>query len=165
MEFTQLYGDVHNDIDIDEDDDNNVLISRDNFTFIDNSEQINGNNVHFYRGYEDATKDLNEPTNDHEFWLNKRDLQHENYLSHDKDRNDTEFNQFDNLEARHKKFMSKMLIYQKGSRDSFYNVVLYALVFKMSKKFDSVTNEGKIEGVIGIDTYKKFKNRYRRLKT
>ena len=34
----------------------------------------------------------------------------------------------------------------------------------MSKKFDSVTNEGKIEGVIGIDTYKKFKNRYRRLK-
>lgn len=78
MEFTQLYGDVHNDIDIDEDDDDNVLISRDNFTFIDNSEQINGNNVHFYRGYEDATKDLNEPTNDHEFWLNKRDLQHEN---------------------------------------------------------------------------------------
>lgn len=85
-------------------------------------------------------------------------------MSHDKDRNDTEFDQFDNLETRHKKFMSKMLIYQKGSRDSFYNVVLYALVFKMSKKFDSVTNEGKIEGVIGIDTYKKFKNRYRRLK-
>ena len=88
--------------------------------------------------------------------VDKRDLQPENYLSHDQDRNEIEFDEIDDVEARKKKFRSKMLIYQKGSKDSFCNAVLYAVVFKMTRKFDFVTDESKVEATIGADTYKKF---------
>ena len=54
-----------------------------------------------------------------------------------------------------------MLIYQKVSKDPFYNAVLCALVLKMSKKFDFVTDESKIKATIGTDTYKKFKKNKR----
>ena len=50
-----------------------------------------------------------------------------------------------------------MLIYQKGSKNPFYNAVLYALVFKMSKKLNFIINESKIEEAIGTDMYKKLK--------
>ena len=50
-----------------------------------------------------------------------------------------------------------MLIYQKGSRVSFYNALLYAVFFKMSKKFSFVTDENKIENAIGTGTYQKLK--------
>ena len=69
------------DIDIDDNDDGHVLVSKDDYTFIDVSEQINGNDVDFYRGFENVTRDLNEPINDHEDWLCKRVLQPESYLS------------------------------------------------------------------------------------
>lgn len=49
-----------------------------------------------------------------------------------------------------------MLIRQKGSKDSFYNAVLYALVFKMSKKIDFVTDGNKIDKTLGSDTCQKF---------
>ena len=68
------------DIDIDDNDDGHVLVSKDDYTFIDVSEQINGNDVDFYRGFENVTRDLNEPINDHEDWLWKRVLQLESYL-------------------------------------------------------------------------------------
>ena len=51
MEFIQLYADVDNDIDKDVNDDEQFLVSKDDYTFIDDSEQINGNDVDFYRGF------------------------------------------------------------------------------------------------------------------
>ena len=50
-----------------------------------------------------------------------------------------------------------MLIYQKGSKVSFYNALLYTVFFKMSKKFSFVTDENKIENAIGTGTYQKLK--------
>ena len=164
MEFVQLYADVDNDIDIDDDDGSQVLVSKNDYTLIDDSEQINGNDADFFRGFENVTRNLNEPINDHEHWIDKRDHQPENYLSHEKDKNEMKFDEFYNVEARNKKFTSKMLIYQKGSKDSFYNGVLYAFAFKMSKKSDFVTDESKIEAIIGTDTYKKSKKNKRRPK-
>ena len=61
MEVIQFYADANNDINIDDDDDDQVLASKDDYTFIDDSEQ-NGNNVDFYRGFENVTRDLNERT-------------------------------------------------------------------------------------------------------
>ena len=77
MEVIQFYADANNDINIDDDDDDQVLASKDDYTFIDDSEQ-NGNNVDFYRGFENVTRDLNERIDNHEDYLIKRDLQHEN---------------------------------------------------------------------------------------
>lgn len=82
MEFIQLDVDVDNDIDMDNDDDDQVSVSKDDYTFINDSEHINGNSENFYRGFENATRDLDEPINNHEDWLNKRGRQPENYLSH-----------------------------------------------------------------------------------
>ena len=82
MEFIQLDVDVDNDIDMDNDDDDQVSVSKDDYTFIHDSEHINGNSGNFYRGFENATRDLDEPINNHEDWLNKRGRQPENYLSH-----------------------------------------------------------------------------------
>lgn len=81
MEVIQFYADVNNDINIDDDDDDQVLASKDDYTFIDDSEQ-NGNNVDFYRGFKNVTRDLYERIDNHEDYLIKRDLQHE------KDRNE-----------------------------------------------------------------------------
>ena len=83
MKFIQMPPHVDNDIDIDDDDEDQILVSKDDYVFIDDSEQINGNDVDFYRGFDNVTRDLNEPIGDHEDWLNKRDLQPEKYLSHD----------------------------------------------------------------------------------
>lgn len=50
MEFIQYYADVDNDIDIDDNDNNQVLVDKVDYTFIDYSKQINSNDVDFYRG-------------------------------------------------------------------------------------------------------------------
>ena len=55
-----------------------------------------------------------------------------------------------------KRFRSKMVIYHKGLKDSFYNAALYAVIFKMCKKFDFITNENEIGKTIGVDTFQKF---------
>ena len=82
MEFIQLYSDVDNDIDIDEDiDDEQVSMSKDDYTFTDDTKQTNGNNVDFHREFEHETKKLNEPIDDHEDWLDQRDIQPSNYVS------------------------------------------------------------------------------------
>ena len=83
MKFIQMPPHIDNDIDIDDDDEDQILVSKDDYVFIDDSKQINGNDVDFYRGFDNVTRDLNEPIGDHEDWLNKRDLQPEKYLSHD----------------------------------------------------------------------------------
>ena len=49
------------------------------------------------------------------------------------------------------------LAYQKGSKVSFYNAVLYALVFKVSQNIDFITDENEIEKAIVGDTYQKLK--------
>ena len=51
MDFTQLYAALDNDIDMDGDDDDQVLVSKDDHTFIDDSEQKNGNDLDFYGGF------------------------------------------------------------------------------------------------------------------
>ena len=49
-----------------------------------------------------------------------------------------------------------MVIYHKGLKDSFYNAALYAVIFKMCKKFDFITNENEIGKTIGVDTFQKL---------
>ena len=49
MDFMQFYADVNNDLDIDDDDNEQVLVSNDGYKFIDDSEQIDDNDVDFYR--------------------------------------------------------------------------------------------------------------------
>ena len=67
MEFIQLYADVDNGIDIVDDiDDEQVLVSKDCYTLIEDSEQKNGNNVDYYRGFENVTRNLNETIDDFE---------------------------------------------------------------------------------------------------
>ena len=130
-----MYDEVDNHIDIHDDtDDEQVSVSKDNYRFIDDSEQRNGNNVDFFRGFKNATRKLIEAMDDHGGWLDQRYLQTEIYFSQDKDKNEIEFDEFNNFETRNKKFRSKMTMCQKGSKYSFYNAVLYALVFKTSKK-------------------------------
>lgn len=156
MEFIQLYADVDNGIDIVDDiDDEQVLVSKDCYTLIEDSEQKNGNNLDFYRGFENVTRNLNETIDDFEEWLDQRGLQPENSLTHDQDRNEIEFDEFDDIELRNKKFRSKMLMYQKSSYDSFYDVVLHALVFKIRKKLDFVTNGNKIKNQLLLALTKK----------
>ena len=157
MDFMQFYVDVNNDLDIDDDDNEQVLVSKDGYKFIYDSEQIDDNDVDFYREFENVIRNLNEPINDHEDWLDKRDFQPENYPSNHLDRNETKFDEFDYVKARNKKFRSKILIYQKCPKDLFFIAVLSAFIFKISKKFDFVTNESKIEATIGTDTHKNFK--------
>ena len=49
MEFIQLYSDVDNNIEIDDEtDDEQVSVSKDDYTFIDDSEQTNRSDVDFY---------------------------------------------------------------------------------------------------------------------
>ena len=79
MEFIQLYSDVDNDIEIDDEtDDEQVSVSKDDYTFIDDSEQTNRSDVDFYWGFETVTRKLNEPIDYYEDWLDQRDLQSEN---------------------------------------------------------------------------------------
>ena len=75
-----------------------------------------------------------------------------------------EFEQFDNVKARAEKFRSKCLSFERRSKDSFYNVILYAVVFKMNGKKEFVTDENKVEEIIGKDTFdllKKLKDSLR----
>ena len=46
-----MYAALDNDIDMDDDNDDKVLVSKDNHIFIDESEQIKGNDGDFYRGF------------------------------------------------------------------------------------------------------------------
>ena len=79
MEFIQLYSDVDNNIEIDDEtDDEQVSVSKDDYTFIDDSEQTNRSDVDFYWGFENVTRKLNELTDYYEDWLDQRDLQSEN---------------------------------------------------------------------------------------
>ena len=79
MEFIQLYSDVDNNIEIDDEtDDEQVSVSKDDYTFIDDSEQTNRSDVDFYWGFENVTRKLNELIDYYEDWLDQRDLQSEN---------------------------------------------------------------------------------------
>ena len=78
-----MYSDVDNDIEIDDEtDDEQVSVRKDDYTFIDASEQTNRSDVEdrtdFYWGFETVTRKLNEPIDYYEDWLDQRDLQSEN---------------------------------------------------------------------------------------
>ena len=45
IEFIQLYADLDNGIDIDDDNDDEFLSNKDDYALINDSEQINGNDV------------------------------------------------------------------------------------------------------------------------
>ena len=74
IEFIQLYADLDTGIDIDDDNDDEFLSNKDDYALINDSEQINGNDVDLQTGFENVTRDLNEPINNHKYWLDKRDL-------------------------------------------------------------------------------------------
>ena len=79
MEFIQLYSDVDNNIEIDDEtDDEQVSVSKDDYKFSDDSEQTNRSDVDFYWGFENVTRKLNELIDYYEDWLDQRDLQSEN---------------------------------------------------------------------------------------
>ena len=146
---------------VDEDD---VDMNKDGEHFVgnqDNIDFINNSNIsvdeNFYREFENASGNLDEPVDDYLDWIDHRDLQPENYLVFDTQRDKIEFDEFDNVKARAKKFRSKCFLYEKGSKDSFYNAVLYAIVFKLSYTKHFITDENEIEKIIGKETFHCFK--------
>ena len=142
MEFIQVYADVDGD-----DDDNltedDLVSNQGDESFIDDSNISVGGD--FYGGFENVDRNLNEPIDDYEDWLDQQDLHPENDLLYEVPRDSIEFDVFENVKARAGKFKSKCLTFKKGSNDSFYNAILYAVVFKISGKKDFFTDKNKIE--------------------
>ena len=71
-----------------------------------------------------------------------------------------EFDEFNNVKERADKFRSKCLTIEKVSKDSFYNTVLLALIFKIGNKRGFLIDENVI-GKKRFDSLKKIKDSLR----
>ena len=88
----------------------------------------------FYRQSANVDRDLNEPVDDWQDWLDTRETQVENYITHPTNLDNVKFDEFPNVKARVDKFRLNCFTVKKGSKDSFCNAVLQTLVFKIFLK-------------------------------
>ena len=105
MEFIQVYADVDGDDD-DNLTENDLVSNQGDESFIDDSNISVGRD--FYGGFENVDRNLNEPIDDYEDWLDQQDLHPENDLLHEVPRDSIEFDEFENVKARAGKFKSKL---------------------------------------------------------
>ena len=113
-----MYADVKGDnADVGSDDDQQSY-NQDDVNFIEDVSVSSDRS--FYRQFENVERDLNEPVDDLQDWLDLRDLQPENYLTHPTNFDKVEFGEFNNVKERADKSRSKCLTIEKGSKDSFY---------------------------------------------
>ena len=100
---------------------------------LDGSEQ--GTSLNFCRKFHNQSREISDALNDSSddgCKLNTRDLQPEMYWD-----GDCEHVQFDNFEGEEKaaeKFKKSLCSFEQDSGDSFYNAILYSLVYKLSNK-------------------------------
>ena len=119
--------------------------------------------VNFYSRFHNQTRDIFDAVNDHSddnCKLDKRTLQPEMYW--EIDRSFAQFDEFDGWEESAKKLKKKkktLCTFQINSPDSFYNAILYGLIFKLSKNEQQIFNENKIEQIIGKQFINSLKDR------
>ena len=82
-------------------------------------------------GLSNVTCNISKPINNSEDWLDKPDLQPEMFWT--KDSSVFEFDEFNGSEERTKKFKETLCAFETNSKDSFYNAISFALIFKNIK--------------------------------
>ena len=87
--------------------------------------------------------------------LDNRDSQPENYTAFDT--KEIEFDEFENVNNRIEKFKSVCFSSEKGSKDSFYNAILYAIDFKLGETQNFVTDGNDIEKIVGKENFDSLK--------
>ena len=123
--------------------------------FLDNGTQQRSTSPRFYR-FINQTRNLIVAVNDKdESNLDTCDLQPEMFY-HVK-REFVEFDEFNSYETVSDNFLKTLCTIEPDSNDSFFNAVLFVLLFKLSK--DEKIDRQKIEEILGM-IFKKEKEKY-----
>ena len=79
----------------------------------------------------------------------------ENYCQPEYDRKGIEYDISDKFEKRTQKFKDELKIFEKTSKDSLYNAVLFALIFKLTERKPFVTDDEEIQSIRAIEKNRK----------
>ena len=125
--------------------------------FVDDSQEDRIISLNFYRKFHNQSREIHAALNDrsnNNCKLGTRDLQSEMYW--EIDRGFVEFDKFDGYEKAAEKFKKSLYTFDtsSGPKDSFYNTILFGLIFKLFK--NSVINKETIEKLLGNEFFDDF---------
>ena len=137
--------------------DNEELVFSDNEgeNFIDDSNQEGNQSPSFCR-FMNQTRDPAEAVNDDDVsHLDRRDLQPDMFYCIN--RKHVEFDEFDNYQNCAEKFIKSLCSFQDYLKDSFFNAILYGLLFHRTE--DNKVCKDKAEEILGKQFFDKFKEK------
>lgn len=168
MEFIQKYSKVYDDSD-NEFIDDGVTVEEERVSdceLIENSTEFDDQGPeNYYLIFRNVKKNPEEAAQDQGLAvLDEIDDEPEKYsYEYEVDKNEIDYDIFTNFEKRIEKFKNELTTFEKNSKDLFYNAVLYALIFKLTKRSEFITDENEIMTIIGnryIWFFKKFKKQF-----
>ena len=101
-------------------------------SFLDDGQQKQSTSLNFYRKFQNQSQKISDALNDRSddnCKLDIRDLQPEMYW--EINRNHIQFDEFESHEKATKKIFKSLCLFEHDLKDSFYNAILYGLVFKL----------------------------------
>ena len=126
----------------------------DNRSFIDDSSEVGDEEPSFYRIFFNQTKDPAEAVlDDGGLHLDTRDLLPEMFSI--EERNNVEFDEFEGNGKCLEQLKKSLLSFQGDLKDSFFDAVLYGLLFKLSEN-SRIISRNDIEKILGIRFYKEL---------
>ena len=122
--------------------------------FIDDSIQKEAEDAPSFYRFVNQTRDVSEALNDDNITkLDIRDLQPEMFY-HVKGEF-VEFDKFDGYKKCSNKFKEILCLFQSDLHDSFFNAILYGLLFKFSE--DNKIDGERVEQILGKEFFENFK--------
>ena len=126
----------------------------DNRPFIDDSKEVDGQEPSFYWKFFNQTRDSAEAVfDDDRSHLDARDLQPEMFSV--EERKDVEFDESEGSGKCAEQFKKSLLSFHGDLKDSFFDAVLYGLLFKLSEN-NRIVARNDIEKVLGVNFYEEL---------
>ena len=118
--------------------------------FLDDRQQEQDTSINFYRKFQNQPHEISDALNDRSednCKLNIRDLQPEMYWEIYRDC--TQFDEFEDYKNVTKRFKKILCSFERDSKDSFYNAILYGLVRKLLQNKEKKVHKNIIQQIPG----------------